>query len=311
MRILRQVVVLLTDILLDTMEVTSLLPRTYTLWILRILMWILVLDIAVGEPNSLDTMDHERAMGLGVKHPTVKITPLCHDGVLASKHGRVRALAGRWTILVSLDTPTIPTGLKQGIHEVVSFANRVKVAPEVKNSWFRRLDKIQLDLPTLPNVHTTSPFNDSYSAPSLVFPRNKRGWLDPLGELVHKIIGVATDSQIRHVQTMVRELQTNEKAIVYKVDQLTTVVNRSRLYETENRNFLTELANRFRQVEGSLGNTTTVINELGMLVSMERVIEDLELKGDTLRQMRALFAHRQQDLQARTLKPELLPTCSL
>ena len=293
------------------MEVTSLLPRIYTLWLLRILMWILVLDVAVSEPNRIDTTDHEKARGLGVVHPRVEITPLCHDGVLASKHGRVRALAGRWTILVSLDTPTIPTGLKQGIHEVVHFANRVKVSSEVKDSWFRRLDRIQLDLSPLPNVRTNNPLNDSYTAPSLLFPRNKRGWLDPLGEFVHQIIGVATDSQIRHVKKIIRELQTNEEAIVHKVNQLTTVVNRSRLYEAENRNFLTELADRFRQVQVTLGNTTTDINELRLLVSMERIIEDLEIKGDTLRQMRGLFAHRQQDLQARTLTPELLPTSSL
>ena len=79
---------------------------------------------------------------------------------------------------------------------------------------------------------------------------------------------------------------------MYKVNQLTTVVNRSRLYETENRNFLTELADRFRQVQVTLGNTTTDINELRLFVSMERIIEDLEIKGDTLQQMQELFAHR-------------------
>ena len=287
------------------MEVTSLLPRTWTLCIMS---WILVLVVALGDPGGTK-QDRNVELGLGITELSVENTALCHDGVLATQQGRARALAGRWSILVTLDVPSVPDGLKQGIHQMVHFANQVKVAPEVKDSWFRRLNRLQQ--PPLINTYTDSLFNSSQAIPSSSPTRNKRGWLDPVGELFHTIIGVATDSQLKHVNAMIEEIQGSEETIVHKVDELTSIVNRSRLYEAENRNFLNKLADRFRHVQLTLDNTTTEINKLQLMVSMERILEELEIKGDILRQMRSLFAHRQQDLQARTLTPELLPALTL
>ena len=306
MLIVCQIVVFAAQFILDKMRTEWLFQGIFRWWTL----WIIVLGIT-GIETTIGTTDHETIVENGFEPPMVKSTPLLHDGVLASKHGKVRALAGRWTILVSLDTPIIPKGLEQEIHEVVTFANKVQVAPEVKDSWFRRLNRIQQDLPPSTGFKLKSFLNESSPLPSRFFQRDRRGLFDPLGVFVHEIIGVATDSQIRHVQSMVRELQANDEAIVSKVELLTTVVNRSRIYEQENRDFLTELADRFRRVQVTLGNTSSELNQLKVLVSMERIIEDLEIKGDTLRQMQALFAHRQQDLQAMTLTPELLPASSL
>jgi hypothetical protein len=46
-----------------------------------------------------------------VSPPTghIPITPLALDGLLVTKHGEVRAVAGRWKVLVTIDLPRAPT----------------------------------------------------------------------------------------------------------------------------------------------------------------------------------------------------------
>jgi hypothetical protein len=52
-------------------------------------------------------------------------------------------------------------------------------------------------------------------------------------------------------------LDQNDGAIVYRLDILTSVVNRSRVYEAQNRVFMTTLASRMAHGQAHLANLTT------------------------------------------------------
>jgi hypothetical protein len=221
-----------------------------------------------------------------------------------TKQGEVRALASTWKVLVTLDVPTAPTALRDEIHQVTRVVASAPVSISTRQAWRRRLRKIELALPSLASPSPTTPL-----LPGRV--RNPRGLLDPLGVLVHDIFGLATSAEVANIKTVLQSVGDNQAAIVTKLDLLTTVVNRSRIYEQENREFLNKLSSQFSNTQQILYNLTRRFNILSLRVAMEQVLEDLEIQADTMHSFQALYAHRRQDLHNLKLSEELLPISSL
>ena len=141
--------------------------------------------------------------------------------------------------------------------------------------------------------------------------RNPRGLLDPLGVLVHNIFGLATLAEVNNIKEVLRTVGQNQEAIVTKFALLITVVNRSRLFEQENREFLKSLSTQVHNTQEFLYNLTRKFSLLSLRVMMEQVIEDLEQQAATLQSFQSLYAHRRQDLHNLKLSEELLPVSSL
>ena len=234
----------------------------------------------------------------------IPITALFPDGLFVTKQGEVRALASTWKVLVTLDVPTAPTALRDEIHQVTRVVASAPVSISTRQAWRRRLRKIELALPSLDSPSPTTPL-----LPGRV--RNPRGLLDPLGVLFHDIFGLATSAEVANIKTVLQSVGDNQAAIVTKLDLLTTVVNRSRIYEQENRDFLNKLSSQFSDTQQILYNLTRRFNILSLRVAMEQVLEDLEIQADTMHSFQALYAHRRQDLHNLKLSEELLPISSL
>jgi hypothetical protein len=251
-----------------------------------------------GQPHP-SQMDAQQHVSLSGKIP---ITSLPLDGLLVTKHGQVRATSGKWKVLVTMDVPKAPIGLRNELFEVTRMVASAPVSATTRHAWRRRLDQITLSLPLL-NM-TVKPILAGRV-------RNPRGLLDPLGVLVHDIFGLATSAEVNNIKAVLRAVSQNQGAIATKFDLLTTVVNRSRLFEQENREFIKSLSNRVRNTQEFLHNLTRNFSLLSLRVTMEQVSEDLEQQAATLQSFQRLYAHRRQDLHNLKLSEELLPVSSL
>lgn len=237
---------------------------------------------------------------------------LSSDGVVIRDGGEVRALAGEWRVWVTIQVPRVPPSFRAEIRKMIWLVNSARVTrrPEnssnetlyvsqmVKASWLGRLQRIQQDFPPNTTTHEVS-------------RRDKRGLLDAVGMLAHSLFGVATDGEIKEIQTATEKLSGDQAMLVHQMELLTTVVNRSRIYEEENREQVNELNRRFRRIQIFIPKLVSEVNYLTLLVQMERVMEDLEIKWDTLKRMQVLYAHRKQDLHSLKLTEELLPPRTL
>ena len=147
--------------------------------------------------------------------------------------------------------------------------------------------------------------------PSPAPRRPTRGLLDPIGALVHNIFGLATESEIKDIQQVISTMHSDDTAIVHRLSEFTTLVNRTRAYEEETRNFVNAMSKRFGQVNMWLAGLQDDVNEVTYMVNFERILEDLELKGKTVYQLHQLYSHRRQDLHSGRLSEELLSVASL
>ena len=87
----------------------------------------------------------------------IPITPLAADGILVTRHGEVRAASGSWKVLVTIDIPVAPTALRQEILEVTRAVVSAPVPEVTRQAWRRRLDQIEISLPTLVSSTPTPP----------------------------------------------------------------------------------------------------------------------------------------------------------
>ena len=245
---------------------------------------------------------------------SIKITGLAPDGLLLSTHGDVRAEAGKWKVVVTMDIPKTPDRLIRELHEVITVINKLSSPRHVRDSWMSRIHRIQVDLPSFSTIHP-SQNPDTHQLPRLgkdeAGIRRSRGLLDPLGVLMHDVFGLATSKEIANIRNILSTLDQNDGAIVHRIDILTSVVNRSRVYEAQNRVFINTLASRMAHGQAHLANLTRTVSELAIHISMEQVLESLELKRDTIQKLHDLYTHRRQDLHSLRLTEELLPLATL
>ena len=137
--------------------------------------WIVLLCLSASAVINCDASDLEYA-------------PISPDGLLVENLGTVRATAGLWRIWVTLDLPFIPKVLARDIANLKTFVSTVNHTMW-RTAWERRLQAIDSDLLFFP---------PSTSAIS----RKKRGFLDPLGYVIHKVFGLATDNEVKEIKTM-------------------------------------------------------------------------------------------------------------
>jgi hypothetical protein len=60
-----------------------------------------------------------------------------------------------------------------------------------------------------------------------VISRRKRGFFDPLGYVIHKVFGLATDNEDNEIKSVLASLNKDNSVIINRMDMLTIVVNRS------------------------------------------------------------------------------------
>ena len=242
---------------------------------------------------------------------------LSEDGITVTNNGEVRALAGSWRVWVTIQVPWTPDSFKHELNRLAYFVNHSPFIPQedsarpsditnktitvsqmVKESWLGRLQRIQQNLPRTKPVGAES-------------KRHRRGLFDPMGEFVHELFGVATDAEVQEIRQVVGNINEDQAAVVHNMEILTSIVNRSRIYMAENRERLNEFTERFRRTELYLPKLTSEVNKLALQVEIERIIEDMEVKWDTLRNLQELYLHQRHDLQAGKLTEQLLPVSAL
>ena len=209
-------------------------------------------------------------------------------------------MAGKWTVLVVLDVPQTPGGMHEELAQAYQFVIDCPVEAQVKGSWRNRLDMISQSLSPDPTLSISASDH-----------RSRRGLLDPIGTLVHNIFGLATDAEVADIKRVIGTLHTDDEAIVHRMDEFTTIINRTRTYEQDTRTFVNAMSRRFQKVNTWLAELQDDVNGITLMVNFERILEDLELKAHTLHQLHQLYSHRRQDLHSGRLTEELLSVPSL
>jgi hypothetical protein len=184
------------------------------------------------------------------------LDPLSPDGLLVENLGTVRATAGLWRIWVTLDLPTIPPVLATDIANLKTFVSRVNHTLW-KQAWERRLEAIDANLLFFP--------------PNTVMSsRPKRGWFYPLGYVIHKVFGLATDNEVSEIKNVLSSLNNDDRVIVNRIDMLTMIVNRSRGFIQENRAVLVGQATRLGVLSAMIDRMGNSISLNGALLHTER-----------------------------------------
>ena len=225
------------------------------------------------------------------------LDPLSPDGLLVENLGTVRATAGLWRVWVTLDLPTIPPVLAKDIANLRTFVSQVNHTLW-RQAWERRLEAIDSNLLFFPPSTVTS-------------SRPKRGWFDPLGYVIHKVFGLATDNEVSEIKNVLSSLNNDDRVIVNRIDMLTTIVNRSRDFIQENRAALVTQSTRLVILRAVLARMDNAISLNGALLHTEQIFEDIEHRVATIARLFVLYAHRRQDLHSGRLTEELLPTTVL
>jgi hypothetical protein len=243
--------------------------------------------------------------------PEIVSERLSDDGILVVRGGEARALAGSWRVWVTLQAPTVPTAFLDGLQRVnyildhkillktsvgeTNVNDTLVVDPIVKASWIGRIQRMRL--------HADSSLDDAR--------RKRRGLVDPLGMLANVLFGVATEAEVEELRRAVDQLSDSQSDVIHHINMLTSVVNKTREYQNENRERLNVLNRRFRAIQMYLPRLTNQINYLAMQVEFERIIEDLELQWDTVRAAEQRFITQHRDLQLLHLTEVLLTPTTL
>ena len=224
--------------------------------------------------------------------------PISPDGLLVTNLGTVRATSGLWRVWVTLDTPSISPVLTADIANLKEFVSLVNSSLMWKQGWQSRIQAIEKKLQAFPSTVTT-------------ITRVKRGLFDPLGYVIHKVFGLATDGEVQEIQNVLASLNNDDKVIINRMDMLTSIVNRSRSFLQENCGLLKKQAYRLSVLQMMATNLEKLERLSITILNAERMFEDIEHRVASFHDLIVLYAHRRQDLHSGRLTEELLPTTVL
>ena len=165
-------------------------------------------------------------MVVGCVEGSAIISPL-QDGLLLTKVNDLLVQSAEWTVLVVIDAPTLDPLLLRSINTVLRQSAQALslgiISADSHQAWVSRLRSAKSYI-----------LNHSIPPPSSS-TRSKRGWFDFVGWIGHTLFGLATDDSVKACRRAIEQTRKYQKVVVHQVNQLTTVLNRTRTAVSWNR----------------------------------------------------------------------------
>ena len=136
------------------------------------------------------------------------------DGILVTGGDDTRAHIATWTVLVTLDVPTLEVSL---LPKLFFFQRALRshhtysgISNETKNIWNERIENLKATINRRPATH-----------------RTRRGILNIIGTLSNTLFGTATEDEVFEIRKQIDLLTKKNNQIVHVARQLITIINQT------------------------------------------------------------------------------------
>ena len=187
-------------------------------------------------PNVLGTPD--ALYGNDTTENIDWILPL-QDGLRIIHNFDTKVITGQWTVLVTLDTPVVPTDFFDFVSKLRSrlVAPAVAMSTSFQDECERRLDQAE-NMITQPQ--------DWYSH-STGTKRSKRGLFNLVGHGLQFLFGTAQESEVRDARYRIKNIETVSDRLIKNVNSLTVIINSAYDHMLENRKRINLLTKKFTE----------------------------------------------------------------
>ena len=252
----------------------------------------------LGTPDALYGNDTTQNIDL--------ILPL-QDGLRIIHNFDTKVITRQWTVLVTLDTPVVPTDF----FDFVSKLRSRLVAPAVAMSMSFR-DECERRLNQAENMITQP--QDWYSH-STGTKRSKRGIFNLVGHALQFLFGTAQESEVRDARYRIKNNETVSERLIKDVNSLTVIINSAYDHMLENRKRIILLTTKFTEAFkllnkqiNSLHSTVRVIYWEG---NIDKAITQLELYCRDYLRLYDSWLRKRQHMEAGHLNEHLLSRTEL
>ena len=192
------------------------------------------------------------------------------DGILVTGGDDTRAHIATWTVLVTLDVPTLEVSLLPKL----SFFQRALrshhaysgISNETKNIWNERSENLKATINRRPTIH-----------------RTRRGLLNIIGTLSNTLFGTATEDEVFETRKQIDLLTKKNNQIVHVARQLITIVNQTnehsrRINEHINsiQTYVSKVAHQISATQRKLDSNNRRFNILSATVATDRALALVE-----------------------------------
>ena len=187
-------------------------------------------------PNVLGTPD--ALYGNDTTQNIDWILPL-QDGLRIIHNFDTKVITGQWTVLVTLDTPVVPTDFFDFVSQLRSrlVAPAVAMSTSFRDECERRLDQAE-NMITQPQ--------DWYSH-STGTKRSKRGLFNLVGHGLQFLFGTAQESEVRDARYRIKNIETVSERLIKDGNSLTVIINSAYDHMLENRKRINLLTTKFTE----------------------------------------------------------------
>ena len=160
-----------------------------------------------GQTGNNGTVSHEFTSQTinGNKFQVRSIT----DGILVTGGKETLGHSAVWTVLVTLDIPTVQSELLQKLNAFQQILyTHERISNLTKSIWNQRI----LDIKSTMTIRSTN-------------RRTRRGLVNIVGLLSNRLFGTATEAQIKETRSQIENIAKQNKRVVNVINELITIVN--------------------------------------------------------------------------------------
>ena len=250
------------------------------------------------------------------KEPTSKdlIPEEIKDGVLVLGGDDLKTVRAHWVILVTLQAPEYPEGLRAVLNALGFTQRHLKLQGTVQYGWRYRMERMAQVLNTeylTGAAHVTAIKDDSPR-------REKRGLVDGVGKVLNYLFGTATEDEIRAYSEATKQLQSRTAELMHVTKGLMTVVDQSRQYMKATRDAVLGLEHHAREVDDYLRAMKDQVEGIGkrlhdleMRMEMNRAMEEAERTYETYRQQVLHYVQQRSQLERGVLTEGIMDSSLL
>ena len=215
-----------------------------------------------------------RILGLisltSAQQPGIQALP---DGLLIETADDINIERGRWTLLITLQTPSLQYGLQEVAalqRSAQHMIDTITLLPEKETAilshqrralWRHRLDLI------LTNASTHFTYDR---------PRQRRGIINAGGSLLNILFGTVTEDELREVKKQLDLARQESKIANHQINSLVSVINQSRMAEQENRQRINDLTSELKLFQTHQDRNIASFNGLQNAVLLDETLSLME-----------------------------------
>ena len=235
------------------------------------------------------------------------------DGVLVLGGEELKTVRAHWVILVTLQAPIYPEGLRAVLNALQYTQRQLKMQGTIQWGWAYRIERMTQVLNTEYQTGTSGATEDDTQP-----RREKRGLVDGVGKVLNYLFGTATEEEIQAYSEATKQLQDRTAKLMHVTKGLMTVVDQSRQYMKATRDAVLGLEHHAKEVDDYLRAVRDQIKGIGERVhslevrmEMNRAMEEAERTYEVYRQQVLHYVQQRSQLERGVLTESIMDSSLL